>query len=223
MKSRPPHFLANTRWLVFTLAGLGLVSLPAQAQQVYRILSPDGKVTFSDRPPVSASNSTTSETSVTGSSVAAPPGMPFELRQVSLKYPVVLYTGDNCAPCDAGRSLLARRGIPFTEKTVKSAADIDALQRLGADVSLPFLTIGNQQLKGFSEADWTQYLNAAGYPKTSLLLSSYRAPKPAPLVAPAPAPKDPGEGREPVTAAKPSAALVGQPPANTANPAGIRF
>jgi hypothetical protein len=34
----------------------GTFSSPSQAQQVYRIVGPDGKVTFSDQPPPPASN-----------------------------------------------------------------------------------------------------------------------------------------------------------------------
>jgi arsenate reductase-like glutaredoxin family protein len=42
------------------------------------------------------------------------------------RYPVVLYTGKNCAPCGLAAAYLAGRGIPFTEKTVVSNEDIDA-------------------------------------------------------------------------------------------------
>jgi len=226
MKSGALYFLGPKAWVTFALAGLGLVCLQAQAQQVYRMVGPDGRVTFSDRPPPASANAaTTSESGVTGSSPAAPPGLPFELRQIALKYPVVLYTGDNCTPCDAGRSLLAGRGVPFSEKTVKSAADTDALQRLGGDASLPFLTIGSQQLKGFSDAEWTQFLHAAGYPKSSALLPGYRAPKPAPLVAVAPLPESTtaGEGANPAPTTKSPAVRTVQPSPNIANPAGIKF
>ena len=34
------------------------------------------------------------------------------------RFPVTLYTSTNCAPCGAGRTLLASRGIPFSERTV---------------------------------------------------------------------------------------------------------
>jgi hypothetical protein len=54
------------------------------------------------------------------------------------------------------------------------------LQRLSGDTSVPFATIGSQQLKGFSDVEWTQFLNAAGYPQTSVLPASYRPPPPRP-------------------------------------------
>jgi hypothetical protein len=83
---------------------------------------------------------------------------------------------------------------------------------------MPFATIGGQQLKGFSDVEWSQFLDAAGYPKTSVLPASYRNPAPAPLVAraaPAPAPTP-----APAAAAP---APVAAPAVNPNNPTGIRF
>lgn len=166
------------------LAALCLAPLAATAQ-VYRIVGADGKVTFSDKPPVESNAKVTSPGAggANGSNAAANTSLPFELRQVAAKYPVTLYAGNDCGPCASARSMLTSRGVPFTEKTVNSNDDVQALQRLSGETSLPFLTIGGQQLKGFADSEWTQYLNAAGYPTTSVLPASYRAPAPTPLVA----------------------------------------
>ena len=163
------------------LAALCLAPLVATAQ-VYRIVGADGKVTFSDKPPADSSAKVTTPATGAGSSVLSPL-LPFELRQVAAKYPVTLYSANDCAPCAAAKSMLTSRGIPFTEKTVNSNDDVQALQRISGETSLPFLTIGGQQLKGFVDSEWSQYLNAAGYPAASVLPASYRAPAPTPLVA----------------------------------------
>jgi glutaredoxin len=226
MKSNALHFLASKALLALVVISGSLSSPQLQAQQVFRIVGPDGKVTFSDRPPPpSASNAKVSETAASTAGGEAFTGLPFELRQVALKYPVILYTTDNCAPCGAARSLLSSRGIPFSERTVTTAEDNEALQRLSGESSLPFLTIGSQQLKGFSDAEWTQYLNAAGYPKSSALPASYRPPAPAPLVTikAAPAATPASEGTETRAGRNTPAARPVQPPATSNNPAGIRF
>jgi glutaredoxin len=221
-KTATTDFFASSLLLALLVAGSCLVATRVQAQQIYRIVGPDGRITFSDKPPVEASAkvSTGSGNSSAGSVSA---GLPFELRQVAAKYPVMLYTGDNCNPCGAARSLLTGRGIPFTEKTVTTNDDVQALQRLSGDTSLPFATIGGQQLKGFSDNEWVQYLDAAGYPKASTLPPSYRRPEPTPMVAVSPAPTPAAtattEGRTVVRPATPAAATT--PPPN--NPAGIRF
>jgi glutaredoxin len=222
MKSNAVNFL-TLHALIF-VANSMLAPL-AQAQQVYRIVGPDGKVTFSDQPPPAASTakvSTANGSPVAGVTAAS---LPFELKQVASKYPVTLYSGDNCVPCGAGRSLLTSRGIPFTERTVTTAEDAQALQRLSGDSSLPFMTIGSQQLKGFSDAEWTQFLNAAGYPTSSVLPSSYRGPAPTALVsiAAASAAAKPSAGSTGTSNANPAAARPVRPPAQPDNPSGIRF
>jgi len=189
----------------------------SNAQQVYRIVGPDGKVTFSDKPPAETNAKVRAAAGSSGGGVATA-SLPFELRQIAQKYPVTLYTGENCGPCQSAKTMLINRGIPFAEKTVMTPEDSQALQRLSGENSLPFATIGGQQLKGFSDSEYTQFLNAAGYPATSILPASYRQPAASPMVVVAAAPATnaqaaPARGAAPAPQAAPAAA----------NPSGIRF
>jgi glutaredoxin len=199
------------------LMAAGVFSAPSGAQTVYRSVGPDGKVTYSDQPPPAASRAKATAAAGDGGRAVAMASLPFELRKVASQFPVTLYTSDNCAPCVTARSMLLTRGIPFAEKTVKTFEDTQALQRISGDSSLPFLTIGSQQHKGFSDAEWTQFLDAAGYPKASVLPASYRQAAATPLVTIAPAAPAVAARPSPATAQDESTAL---PPAN---PAGIRF
>jgi glutaredoxin len=202
----------------------GVFSSAASAQQVFRIVGPDGKVTFSDQPPPVSSNARVTTAASDGGRAAANNSLPFELRKVAGQYPVTLYTGDNCGPCGSARSLLTTRGVPFTERTVTTNEDAQALKRLSGETALPFVTIGSQQLKGFSDAEWTQFLDAAGYPKSSVLPASYRPPAATPLVAvstPAAAPGAPPAAQPGSTRA--AAPARPTPATNPDNPAGIRF
>jgi glutaredoxin len=198
---------------------LGAFSVNVQAQQLYRIVGPDGKVTFSDQPPPAASNAKV--TAGRGGKFAAdgPTGnasLPSELRAVTTRYPVTLYTSKDCGPCVNARNMLSNRGVPFAEKLIESNQDIEALQRLSGENSLPFATIGGQQLKGYSDQEWSQYLDAAGYPKTSVLPANFRNPAPTPMVARA----APTPAAAPEAAPAPRAAAPAPAPAN---PAGIKF
>ena len=203
---------------------IGLAAAPVLAQGVYRIVGPDGRVTYSDQPPPANVNARPVGSATANSAASANAQLPFELRQVSSRYPVTLYTSADCAPCNSGRNLLNSRGVPYVEKTVNTAQDTEALKRLSGETSLPFLTIGTQQIKGYSDAEWTQFMDAAGYPKQSVLPSNYRRPAPSPLVAvkaaePAGATPAAPTGNRRQT---PSEAPVPvAPPAD--NPAGIRF
>lgn len=175
-----------------TLLCLGSVAFISQAQQLYRSVGPDGKVTFSDQPPPAASNAkVTTGRGGTFADNGASGALPSELRPVVSKFPVTLYTSKDCAPCSSGRSMLSGRGVPFTEKLVDTNEDNDAFKRLTGSNTLPVASVGGQQMRGFNEGEWGQYLDAAGYPKASVLPASYRNPAPAPLVVkaapPAPA------------------------------------
>lgn len=202
------------------VAMLALLPALAPAQAIYRIVGPDGRVSFSDKPPVSSDGKATALSPSGRSSMPAGSAeLPFELREAMNRYPVTLYTGENCDPCNAARSQLTRRGVPYTERTITTAQDIDALKRLGMEATVPIATIGGQKLKGYSEGEWDDYLNAAGYPKTSRLPSTYRNAAASPLApvneAPAPTRIAP-----PAPAATPTAPPPGPTPDN---PAGIVF
>ena len=198
---------------------LGLVSVAALAQGVYRIVGPDGRVSYSDQPPPAA-NAKPVVSGAPGAAGGASAQLPFGLRQVASRYPVVLYTSAECAPCNSGRNLLNARGIPYSEKTINTFEDGEALKRLSGQASLPFVTIGSQQIKGYSDSEWTQFLDAAGYPKQSALPSAYRRAAPTPLVAVAPAAAPaPATTAQSKPAETPAPSVV--PPVT--NPAGIRF
>lgn len=209
------------RWLLALAYGcIVLGSGNLQAQTVYRIMGSDGQVTFSDKPSVSPASKVTAVDNAMPAAAPSVAQLPYELRQVVGKYPVTLYTSSNCAPCDSGRSLLAARGVPFSEKTIHSAQDAAALQKLSGSSSLPFLTIGAQHVAGYLASEWTQYLNAAGYPGSSRLPASYRAPLAEPLVAP----EKPATPDTSTTApTEPALPLVTEPKINPSNPAGIQF
>jgi glutaredoxin len=218
------------RFIGWSLGSAALFSLCAgiAAQQMYKHVDANGRVTFSDKPPSPSTGGKAEPVAQRAQTGSGGVPLPLELREAAERYPVTLFSGPNCEPCDAGRNLLVRRGVPFAERTVTSQADGEALRRLGGDQSLPLMTIGGQQVKGYSDIEWGQFLDAAGYPRSSLLPSAYRNPAPAPLVATqepaAPAPPTQVATPAPVRP-RPAAAQAPTVPApeENQNPAGIKF
>lgn len=204
---------------------VGCASLWAAAShaQVYRVVGPDGKVTFTDRPPAegqAAAPATVVGMAAGGSSTGT---LPLELRNVVSRYPVTLYTSPECGPCGAARSYLTTRGVPYTERTVTTNDDIKALSNLAGEARLPFATIGGQHVSGFSDQEYGAYLDAAGYPKTSQLPSSWRNPAPAPLVAAQALQPQAASDRPARPQAQPRAEAPRPSAPSPSNPAGIRF
>ena len=219
MKSTSHRVLHHGAGMAALLAAC-LCATVAHAQ--YKVVGPDGKITYSDRAPVTP----TGKVSSIGNAEPAPPApvLPSELQQPAARYPVVLYvSGAVCASCDGGRELLRQRGIPFTEKQVISAADGVALERLTGARDVPSLTIGAQTLRGLSKEVWISYLDAAGYPNTSRLPATYQYAAPTPLTqrqdSLASRGNAPGEGGATVLPAAP--AVLAPVPAPAAS--GIRF
>ena len=216
---------ASTAATALASALLVFAANPATAQKVYRIVGPDGRVTFSDRAPSSdtpsqASAGTTSSESG-GSSLA---GLPLEVKQASSKYPLTLYTAKDCSSCDAARSYLQGRGVPYTEKTITSNDEIAALKKLSGADSVPFATLGGQHLKGFNSNDWSAYLDAAGYPAKSQLPASYRQAAAVPLIPKAVKPAAASTGAAAPEGAAPAGSNSIEPKRVTPdNPSGIVF
>lgn len=222
---------------------LGLVlAVPASAQ--YKVIGADGSVTYTDRTPLDSSAkvqamrrdgslaattpATTPPTAPAAGTPAstAPVALPFELRAVVARFPVVLYTtNQDCSPCLQARNLLTQRGVPYSERSISSDEDIGTLQRLTGGRSVPALTVGAQALRGLQEQDWQSTLDLAGYPKESRLPRGWQAAPISPLVAL----KGPGRASgESITIT-----ITGEPPAKAgsqaaatplpAASAGIRF
>lgn len=189
-------------------APLLLVALQSHAQ--YKVTGPDGKVTYTDRPPISTDSKVTAINARGGTSEVA---LPLDLRRAMSRYPVTLFVASAaCEPCDAARQLLRQRGIPFSERQVQTPEDNDALERLSGGRDAPTLSIGSQILRGLSPEIWGSYLDAAGYPRESQLPANYQYPAAAPVVARAAPARAPAPA-EPETPAA----------ARTSNPAGIKF
>ncbi len=173
-------------WAIFP--GLALVVLPPAHAQ-YKVVQPDGTVTYTDRPPT-ASNARITPLRSGKPPVDAPAsGLPPELRLTAQRHPVTLYTAADCPPCDAARRLLQQRGVPYAEKRVASDDDIQALERLVGSRVVPSVTIGAQPLRGFAESDWTDFLDSAGYPRESKLPRGWKQAEVTPLterIAPRP-------------------------------------
>jgi glutaredoxin len=199
--------------LAASVAAVALLSAtPAFA--LYKVVGPDGKITYTDRPDVSTEKKV--QPMSAGGGVANDVSVPFEVRQAAQRYPVTLYVAPDCPPCDEGKQFLRQRGVPFSEKLVSTAEDGQALQRLTGTSSLPVLSVGAQIVRGWQREDWTSYINAAGYPKESRLPANFPQGKAEPLTEarPAPAPQAPA----------PRAAPAPEPaPAPATPPSGIRF
>ncbi len=204
---------------------VAMSSASGLATAQYKIVGPDNSITYTDKPPIDGSSRVivANPRGVPEAGVPTDPrnNLPTELRGPAGRYPVTLYTSDECAPCTGSRELLNRRGIPYVERTVNTPEDIEAFRLRVGGRTLPVVTIGTQTLIGLVASEWQSYLDAAGYPRDSRLPSTYRQPLAQPLTPPKSASPPPADTLR--TLAPPDATPAAPTQPAPRSPSGIRF
>ena len=149
-----------------------------QAGELFRWIDANGKVHYGDAVPPNAAQIERKKFPNGGTPNV---DTPYETKLAQQNFPVVLYTADSCTMyCEMGRSLLSKRGIPFSEKKLKSKAEMDDFKTLSGGDTVPTLGVGRHYLSGYLEDQWQRELDASGYPKKP----PYRAPGTLPASAP---------------------------------------
>ncbi len=153
-------------WIVAAL--VAAPAFLAAQQTIYRWVDKDGKVVFSDTPP--PKEITTSSQKRVGGGYATEVQLPYATQLAMQRNPVTLYTGGDCGSvCEQGRTLLSKRGIPFSERDAGSdPAAAEAVEKAFGERVVPVLVVGESKLKGFDESAWQSTLDTAGYPRTAL-------------------------------------------------------
>jgi len=152
--------------LVILSAALLTASL-AVAQTTYRWVDKDtGQTIYSDQPPPPGAKNVVT---ITASERIDEQQLPYATRQAAEKFPVTLYTAATCVEeCKQARDMLNRRGIPFSEKMLKSNEELVELSKiLGSEAAVPSLIVGQQSFKGLDSGAWNNLLDLAGYPKSA--------------------------------------------------------
>ena len=151
------------------LLGAALLSASAAIAQstTYRwVDKATGQTVYSDQPPPPGAQQVVK---MTGEERGGDQQLPYATRVASEKFPVTLYTAANCVDqCKTARDLLNGRGIPFSEKMLKTQEENAELSKLlGSEAAVPSIVVGRQSFKGYESGAWNNLLDLAGYPKTA--------------------------------------------------------
>jgi glutaredoxin len=221
-------------WLMAVLCMLAA----APAAAMYKVVGPDGRITYTDRPPAGTSDRVTAMSRAGAAAAAAPSSsgaanLPADLRAVAARFPVTLYTAPDCQVCDNARQFLGQRGIPHSERRIGSEEDAQELERLVGARTVPTLTVGAQVLRGLSTAEWGSFLDAAGYPRETRTALPPATPTPLlPRANRGPAGAAPADGAgqaagtmpgSPSPAPAPTSAAAPTEPPSPAPREGLRF
>jgi len=78
--------------------------------------------------------------------------------------PVMVYTADNCKPCQSVVLFLTQKQVPFVERDIRTDRRArERLSNLSKQISVPSLFIGERIIQGHSKPMITRALEEAGY------------------------------------------------------------
>jgi glutaredoxin len=180
----------------FGLFGLLAFALIVNAQQ-YRWVDEQGRVHYTDTPPPPSAKDAKKK-NLKGNAVGAQQS--YELTKAMQESPVTLYTHPDCKDaCQMARSVLNRRGVPFTEVQTFDPQGLEKLKAVSGGITVPVMVVGALVEKSVSESAFNNALDVAGYPRPGVARARDQKAPPPP-----PPPAAPGE--------KPAAAAPEQPP-----------
>ena len=158
----------------------------ASAGELYKWVDKDGKVHYTDQPPVQDVKA--QERKKFGDKPPATQ-LSYTMQMAVKNFPITLYNADCADACPKATAFLKNRGVPYADKAARDPAVADELKALtGGKLLVPVLKVGKQVITGYEEGAWNNTLDAAGYPKTTVAAARTPATTSKPT-QPAPAAK----------------------------------
>jgi glutaredoxin len=133
----------------------------AAAQTVYKSIGPDGRVSYSDKPPTQGTLQEKIEIEDLPDNSALPPAMIGDLERIR-RAPgsaparlngTLLFSASWCGYCRKARSYMAGRGIPFTEIDIETTDGKMAFAQAGGS-GIPLLLANGRRIQGFDSATY---------------------------------------------------------------------
>ncbi len=144
--------------VIVLLCGASAVTATT-AQNLYKSVGPDGKIVYSDRPPVEGRLEKTMKFDKLPSSALPASAYSYveQLRRMKGSAPanvaaseIVLYSAVWCGYCKLAKAYLAGKGIGFQEVDIDSKEGMVAFAQAGGGKGVPLLVSGSQKVQGFS-------------------------------------------------------------------------
>lgn len=151
---------AASRALVASL--FAFASAAIQADTVYRSVGPDGKVTYSQRPPADGKIDKTLVFQNLPSTPLPEATLRFQaelMKSMNKKFanaakpyygPARLFMAQWCGYCKQAKVYLAEKGIPYQEYDIDTQAGMRAFVEAGETRGVPVILANGQRVQGFS-------------------------------------------------------------------------
>ena len=161
MNIRPNVTYCNFKlYIAMSVLFLLTIGSASEAKSLYKWVDENGNVSYQDLPPPKdiavkqeiLKDSNTSSSNLNGSASSA-----------EQSNPVIVYTIDNCDPCEVVLLRLKQLGIPNQEQSLLDR-DIQArVLDLSGSISAPTIFIGDELIRDISDKNLITALKTAGY------------------------------------------------------------
>ena len=151
------------------------LATPASAETVYKVVGPDGQVTYSDKPPADPTRkANTLEFRNLPSSPLPTHVLRFreqleksaESRIAAARTPspgtVNMFTASWCAHCKRAKAHLAAAQIAYVEYDIESVDGMRAFIGAGGSGGVPLLVAGERRIQGYSAPAYDRLASAIG-------------------------------------------------------------
>ncbi len=143
------------QWPIFFLLCLTLAALPARAE-IYKVVGPDGKVSYTDKEPQPNSGKTEKLKIQTYS---GPPAV--STTNASVKK-ITMLSAQWCGVCTRAKAYMNTHKIAFEEWDIDQSEYARAkMNELGAK-GVPVILVGKQKMVGFSAETLEEMIKNAG-------------------------------------------------------------
>ena len=130
----------------------------ASADQLYKWVDSQGRVTYQNTPPPG------NATDVVKSGLTASPEDNTVVEESFETDPIKFYTKPECATCEQARSYFEEMEIPFEEINIsEDEAQAEKMQKNFGHNNVPTVKVGNKSITGYEKNTMAKILKDAGY------------------------------------------------------------
>jgi glutaredoxin len=157
---------------ILAIAAAAALALPVAAETLYKVIGADGKVSYTDRPPVDAKSSTTLTYAEVEPTPLPPSVLKYradlqkgaDLRMAQARTPsantpsLILFSASWCGQCRRAKTYLNAKGLRYQEYDVDTPDGASKYFASGGGKGVPLLLADGRSLLGFSENYYNRYL-----------------------------------------------------------------
>jgi glutaredoxin len=153
--------------LALALSLLALAIPVVLGQTMYKSVTADGKIIYSDHPPSDGKVLKTITPDIVPSTALSVSAME-QLRKLRALRPtaaapangIVLYSASWCGYCAKAKTYLAAKGIAYQEIDIDTPDGLASFAHAGGGKGVPLLLSGSQRIQGFSPAAYDQLFSS---------------------------------------------------------------